>query len=117
MMMPPMQRSHGRDTGNAQPDHAIGGFGRKPVLHDQGRQTRDQQQGRDAAQHMRTVMMMPAMMQVVAMMTMPAVMAAPVAVVGAFVEREFVAHADIEFAHKSPCVCAAAIGRKENIIM
>ena len=44
-------------------------------------------------------------------------MAAPVAVVGAFVEREFVAHADIEFAHKSPRVCAATIGRKENIIM
>jgi hypothetical protein len=41
----------------------------------------------------------------------------PVAVVGAFIERKFVAHADIKFAHKSPRVCAAATGRKENIII
>jgi hypothetical protein len=106
-MMAPMQRGHDHDTGDAQSDHAEGGFGRKFVLHNQGRQTRDQQQGRDTAENMRAVMvMMATAMHVVAMMvvTMPAPVAAFMAVVGAFVEREFIAHADIKFAHKSPWI-------------
>jgi len=71
------------------------------VLHDQGCQARDQQQGRDASQDMRSVMMIVvvATVHVMAMVAMPAMVAAPVAMVGAFVEREFVAHADIKFAH------------------
>jgi hypothetical protein len=64
-------------------------------------------------------MMMVAVMPVMVVVAMAAVMPASmaVAVIAAFLEREFVTHADIKFAHKSPWVCAARRGRKENIIM
>jgi hypothetical protein len=115
-MMAPMQRGHGPDTRNAQADHAIGSFGGKFMLNDQGGQARDQQQERNAAKAVRTVMMMVAVMHV---MAMPAVMSASmsVAAVAAFLEREFAAYTDIKFAHKSPWVCTAITDRKESIII
>jgi hypothetical protein len=63
------------------------------------------------------VAVMPVMVVVAMAMAaaMPASMA--VAVIAAFLEREFVTHADIKFAHKSPWVCAVLNDRKENIIM
>jgi len=68
---------------------------------------------------MRSVVMivMVATVHVMAMVAMSAMVAAPVAMVGAFVEREFVAHADIKFAHESPWITAAKTGREESIIM
>jgi hypothetical protein len=109
-MMAPMQRSQARDARNTQRDHAIGGFGGQLVLHDQGRQAGDQQQRCDTAQAVRTVVMMMGMLvvAVMAMTVMPPVMAISVAVaVAAFIEREFVAHTDIKFAHSVSLVFAA----------
>jgi hypothetical protein len=64
-------------------------------------------------------MMMMSVMHVMTMVAMPVAMPASmaVAVAAAFLEREFVTHPDIKFAHKSPWVCTTITGRKENIIM
>jgi hypothetical protein len=115
-MMTPMQRGHGHDAQGAQPNHAISRFGREFMFDDQGRQARDQQQGRDAAKAVRTVVMI-VMVAVMHVMVMPPMMAMLPAVAVVFVERKFIAHANSKFAHKSPCFCAATIGRKENIII
>jgi hypothetical protein len=116
-MMMPMQRDHGHESCGAQRDQAIGGFNRQLVLHDQRGETGDQQQGRQAPQAMRPVMVMKMVMAMMAAVVMTSAMSpAPAVRHGAFIEREFIAHADIKFAHRSPCCCAASWTAQENII-
>ncbi|MBA2589067.1 MAG: hypothetical protein H0U98_10640 [Alphaproteobacteria bacterium] len=113
MMVTAMQRDHGHDPGQPNGDHAIGGLGRQLMLHDQRGKTGQDQQHGETANAMPAVMAHVMVMKVVAPVTVPSM----AGLIAPFVEREFLAHADINFAHMSPCCCAAKTGRKENIIM
>jgi hypothetical protein len=89
------------------------------VLHNQGRKTGDHQQDGETAKPVPAMMVVMAAVRVVVVhaVVMTAAMAVcRAAIFAAFIEREFVAHTNIEFAHKSPCNGAAFNDRKENII-
>jgi hypothetical protein len=104
-MMAPVGREQDRDHGQAGCDHAVCGFGRQLVFDDQRGKTGDHQQYGEAANSMATVVMMVAAMHVVVMGMMATVtVLSSAALFAAFVERKFVAHTDIKFAHKSPLV-------------
>jgi hypothetical protein len=114
MMVTAMQNNHGRDPGQPNGDHAIGGLGRQLVFHDQRGKTGQDQQHGETANAMAAVMMAHVMvMEVVA----PVVVPSMAGLIAPFVERKFLAHADINFAHKSPLVFHGLNDRKENIIM
>jgi hypothetical protein len=104
--------------GHAQPDHAIGHVGGQAVLHDQGDKPPDHQQRGQAGETAMTmavaVVMVPMVMITVVMMVSVAAMAAP-AMLAAFIEREFIAHPNIYFAH-SISLYATGLAAEENII-
>jgi hypothetical protein len=116
-MVTTMRHDHDRDPGQPNGDHAIGGLGRQLVLHDQrGKAGQDQQHGETAnamAAMMMAVMAHVMVMEVVAAVTVPSM----AGLIAPFVERKFLAHADINFAHKSPLVLRPRWTDKENIIM
>ena len=96
--MAPVPREHQRDHGQAQRDEAVSGFYGELVLHDQRYHTGDYQQASEPAKPTPTVMVMAAMHVVMVMAV--AVTAAPsAAFITAFIQREFVAHRDINFTH------------------
>jgi hypothetical protein len=59
-VMAPMAQEHQRDGGQTQCDHAVSRFGWQFVLHDQGSDTGNHQQGGEAANSMAMVVMMAA---------------------------------------------------------
>jgi hypothetical protein len=125
-MMAPVKKGAQQDCqdqqSRAQSDHAIGHAGGEAVFDNQGGQARNHQQQRQAVESVMAVVTM--MMAVVAMPVMMVFMAmmskaAPsgmAALIAGFVEREFITHPNIKFAH-SISLAATRIGRTENIII
>jgi hypothetical protein len=115
-MVAPMEREHQRNHGQAGGDHAVGGLGRQPVFRDQRGEAGDHQQHGETAEAVAAVMMVVSVVHVVVMAMMAAVSAMPAAAVFMpFVERKFVAHTDIKFAHKSPLVLRGLDGPTRRI--
>jgi hypothetical protein len=83
------------------------------VFHDQADNARNDQQQRQAVETMTAAVMAKAMM-VVAVPVMAAMPAAAFFIAG-FVERKFIAHPDIQFAH-SVSFWRPDLAAKENII-
>jgi hypothetical protein len=106
---------HQADTGS---DHAQCHIARELMLHDQRHGAREHQQEGQPAEAMVAVAMM-----VVAMVMAPMPGAAflfpgvAVLVRTAFVQRKFIAHTDIEFAHSIFLKNATFNGRRKNIII
>jgi hypothetical protein len=97
----------------AQSDHAIRHAGGEAVFHDQGDNARNHQQQGQAADAVAAAMMTEVMVVRPVMMVSVAVtaMSFAAALVAGFVEREFVAHPNINFAH-FVSLCAAGFGRQ-----
>jgi hypothetical protein len=99
----------------AQSDHAIGHVCGEAVFHDQGNHARDHQQQGQAADAVAAAMMpvmMPMMMPVMMMVSVPmTTVSFAAALVAGFVERKFIAHPNINFAH-SVSLFAAGFGRQ-----
>jgi hypothetical protein len=108
------QRSQNQQS-RAQPDHAIGHIGGKTMFHDQRDHACDyQQHGQTAepvmAMAMAVVFMVALMMVCVRVVAAMPVASAPAIVVVGFIEREFIAHPNIKFAH-SISLFTAGFGR------
>ena len=98
------QRSQNQQS-RAQPDHAIGHIGGKTMFHDQCDHACDYQQHGQPTEPVMAMAMAVAVFKVAVMMVCVRVVAAtPVAsataiIIVGFIEREFIAHPNIKFAH------------------
>jgi hypothetical protein len=104
---------HQADTGS---DHAQRHIARELMLNDQGHSAREHQQKGQPAEAMVAVVMVA---MVMAPMPSAAFLLPGVAVLvrTAFVQRKFIAHTDIEFAHSIFLENATFNGRGKNIII
>src|ERR1700733_677526 len=107
---------HQADTGS---DHAQRHLARELMLHDQRHGAREHQQKGQPAEAMAVVMTMMVVAMVMAPMPGAAFLFPGVAVLvrTAFVQRKFIAHTNIEFAHSIFLKNATFTGRRKNIII
>jgi hypothetical protein len=116
-----MKHKHHRHQANTGADHAQRHVARELMFHQQGHGARDHQQKCQPAETMMTVMV--AVVMMVAPVMMPVTASVFVSPGGAalfrtgFVQREFIAHTDIDFAHSFFLIVAASTGRALKIII
>jgi hypothetical protein len=121
MMAPVPERAQSerrKQECGAHPDHAKGHAGGEPVLHDQCDQASNHQQFSQAAEPVTAMALMAPMVMIMEVSVVMAAMAAfgmAVILRTAFVQREFVAYANIQFAHLVFLVCMVPNGSMRMI--
>jgi len=115
-----MNHKHHRHQADTGADHAQCDSARELMLHQQGHGARNHQQKRQPAETMAAVMMVVTMMAAVMMPVTASVFFSPgvaALVRTGLVQREFIAHTDIDLAHSFFLKVAASTGRAPKIII